>query len=354
MNEYFSIGTSYIAGNKLSSIREKCRGYVLEMVSSQRGFSIAQPSLLHMHAIALAEGLDVLASEQIDGVSGLKDILGISMKRKDTAALAFHKTHSLTRAFLFRQLNETSNEVNMSDAVFAKKIPIRPIVLTTVFIEALIFFQFARHSKDAAKWIAKGDFLLEKIQSWDAQGRWNFRNKRLLLEAEKMYLTGQFDQAQSLYIESIQSAKEHRFIHEQAIASELAGMFYYERGFQSKARLLLKHSVRCFKQWGAMAVARRIEANIQQLFAQDLQKGSSWMVRWPHFLTKKRATQRSGNVYNKRLMQLRATYLDQTHKDFWTFPEGRAHRLKKGFHTCTSQSNFPRCSCSFSQLIFYA
>ena len=269
INHYFSILTSYVAGTSLLELKYACREYIFEMLNTKVGFSIEQPALLYIQSVALAKGLDVLASEQIDGVPGLKKTL----EKANQSVLLLHKTHSLTRAFLFRQLNENSLEVSLTDVIFAKKITLRPIVLLAVFFEALVFFQLARHSKDAAKWIAKGDFLLEKIQSWDAQGRWNFRNKRLLLEAEKMYLTGQFNQAQSLYIESIQSAKEHRFIHEQAIASELAGMFYYERGFQSKARLLLKHSVQCFREWGAMAVARRIEANIQQLFGQDSQKG---------------------------------------------------------------------------------
>ena len=78
----------------------------------------------------------------------------------------------------------------------------------------------------------------------------------LILEAERMSILGQIDTAEYLYIRSVRSAKEHRFIHEQGVASELAGMFYYERGLQQKACLFLKHSIDCYNEWGALAVSR--------------------------------------------------------------------------------------------------
>jgi len=46
----------------------------------------------------------------------------------------------------------------------------------------------------------------------------NFANKKLLLEAEREYAVGNFDQADALYLKAIASSKEHRFIHEEAIS----------------------------------------------------------------------------------------------------------------------------------------
>ena len=48
----------------------------------------------------------------------------------------------------------------------------------------------------------------------------------MLLEAESMFTNGDFDRAGPLYDSAIRSAREHKFIHEEAIASELAGTFY--------------------------------------------------------------------------------------------------------------------------------
>ena len=84
----------------------------------------------------------------------------------------------------------------------------------------------------------------------------------LLLEAEKMYALGDFDVAASFYERSIRSAREHKFIHEEAIASELIGIFYRERGLNEKSLHFYLHSIWSYKKWGALAVARRVETFI--------------------------------------------------------------------------------------------
>ena len=66
---------------------------------------------------------------------------------------------------------------------------------------------------------------------------------------------GNYDAAEPLYASSIRSAHEHKFIHEEAIASELAGDFFFKQGRHSEAYALYMHSIKCFMEWGALAVA---------------------------------------------------------------------------------------------------
>ena len=78
-----------------------------------------------------------------------------------------------------------------------------------------------------------------------------------------MNLTGNFVNAELLYVRSIHSAKQHKFIHEEAMASELAGDFFYERGLMEKAYSFYASAVACYKEWGALAVAQRLETTMQ-------------------------------------------------------------------------------------------
>ena len=112
----------------------------------------------------------------------------------------------------------------------------------------------------------KGETVLEKIKLWSIHSSWNFENKMLLLEAEKMHTLGDFDNAASLYERSVRSAREHKFIHEEAIASELAGIFFLERGLREKSLNLFLHSIWSYKTWGALAVAKRVETFIESKF----------------------------------------------------------------------------------------
>ena len=86
----------------------------------------------------------------------------------------------------------------------------------------------------------------------------------------------QFDEAESFFIRSLVLAKEHNYIHEEAIASELAAIFYYNRGLNIKSCSLYKHSVACFKKWGASAVASRVERDMSKIFSPDLIKQVSF------------------------------------------------------------------------------
>ena len=84
-----------------------------------------------------------------------------------------------------------------------------------------------------------------------------------------MHTLGNYDAARPLYISSIRSAREHRFVHEEAIASELAGDLFYEQGSHLELYALYMHSIKCFNEWGALAVAKRVESSLQSRFGSE-------------------------------------------------------------------------------------
>ena len=71
------------------------------------------------------------------------------------------------------------------------------------------------------------------------------------------------------YISSIRSAREHKFIHEEAIASELAGDLSYEQGHQIDSYALYMHSIRCYIEWDALAVAMRVQSSVEPKFVSE-------------------------------------------------------------------------------------
>jgi len=58
--------------------------------------------------------------------------------------------------------------------------------------------------------------------------------------------------------------------HEEAIASELVGIFFHDRGLHPKSYLFSVNSAECYKKWGALAVvARQVENTIRSNFGSD-------------------------------------------------------------------------------------
>ena len=98
---------------------------------------------------------------------------------------------------------------------------------------------------------------------------WNWKNKVLLMEAEYHNTQGEFDQAASCYQESIKAARKHKFLQEEALGSQLAAIFFLERGTYKTAWSYFDHSVKCYKKWGASAVAKRVSECMRKEFGSD-------------------------------------------------------------------------------------
>jgi len=267
MNFTFSLLTNYSSGQCLSDARNDSRRFALKSLRDNIVVSFDHIALLHVHSCALIEGLQVLDLDSIDDLPGANKILLNERNKGESSLQLNHKFYWLMRAFLFRQLDDVATISNM---LLDEKITIYSLVLTGLFFECLICFQLARRANgrcvDSLEWLARGESVLRKMRKWNETCVWTFEHKVLLFEAERKYTLGELDEAESLYARSIRSANEHKFMHEEAIASELAGDFFYETGRPSRARPFFLHSVECYERWGALAVARRVEGSVRDKF----------------------------------------------------------------------------------------
>ena len=100
-----------------------------------------------------------------------------------------------------------------------------------------------------------GQHAIEKFGHWTTECKWNFENNLLLLKAEHNFAIGELEAAKEYYHLSIASARSHHFVHEEAIAGELASLFHLKTGNKDLSDDLLKQSVACYQSWGACAKA---------------------------------------------------------------------------------------------------
>ena len=98
-----------------------------------------------------------------------------------------------------------------------------------VFYWGLINFWIARKTGDVI-WFDRGEEAIQKMRSFADCSLWNFQNKLLLLQADQCFHLQDFESAKRYYDAAISSAKEHKFVHEEALACELAGYFLLESG----------------------------------------------------------------------------------------------------------------------------
>ena len=87
----------------------------------------------------------------------------------------------------------------------------------------------------------------------------NFENRAALVGAEIARLEGREFDAERLYEEAIRSARANGFVHNEALANELAARFYAARGFEKIAHLYLQDARHCYLRWGADGKVRQLE-----------------------------------------------------------------------------------------------
>lgn len=150
----------------------------------------------------------------------------------------------------------------------SKKFQMGYIYIYNVLYDGLINLHFAGETGDA-RYRERSENAMLQVKEWLRHSDWNFQNKFLLLSAEYYKISNDRTNAARCYDASIRAAKEHKFIHEEANANELAGIFYLEQGHHQRALAYFNQSVLCYKKWGASAIAREVQTRIERLFGKD-------------------------------------------------------------------------------------
>ncbi|EJK68490.1 hypothetical protein THAOC_10320 [Thalassiosira oceanica] len=110
------------------------------------------------------------------------------------------------------------------------------------------------------------DAAIATLREKEATCAHNFRNKRLLLEAEKFSHAGEMEEADVAYLSAIEAAREARFVHEQGLACELAAAHYSRNGSEDdRCRSLLRQALECYETWGCKPRVEYIAKMIAEL-----------------------------------------------------------------------------------------
>ncbi|MDB5607960.1 MAG: histidine kinase [Bradyrhizobium sp.] len=98
-----------------------------------------------------------------------------------------------------------------------------------------------------------------QLEVWAENCPENFENRAALVAAEIARLEGRELDAERLYEQAIRSARANGFIHNEALANELASRFYAARGFEKIARVYLQDARYGYLRWGADGKVRQLE-----------------------------------------------------------------------------------------------
>jgi PAS domain S-box-containing protein len=98
-----------------------------------------------------------------------------------------------------------------------------------------------------------------QLQVWAEANPETFEDRAALVGAEIARMEGRLLNAQELYDKAMREARKYGFVHNQAIANEIAGRFYAERGYEKIAATYLRAARACYLRWGADGKVRQLE-----------------------------------------------------------------------------------------------
>ncbi|XXX76958.1 AAA family ATPase [Sorangium sp. So ce134] len=137
-----------------------------------------------------------------------------------------------------------------------------PIEATYHFYLALTLVALGEHDERERQRHAEAlSASLEKLELWARECPDNFRAKHLLVLGEMARVSGRDAEAMELYDDAIDAARQSEFIQVEALASELAGLYYARKGRRRIAALYLSAAMHAYRQWGA---ERKAAALIRQ------------------------------------------------------------------------------------------
>ena len=105
----------------------------------------------------------------------------------------------------------------------------------------------------------------KQLELWADNCPMNFENRAALVGAEIARIQNRELDAERFYEQAIRSSHANGFIHNEALASELAARFYAARGFDLTAQGYLRKARAGYLAWGALGKVGHLDASYPQL-----------------------------------------------------------------------------------------
>ena len=120
-----------------------------------------------------------------------------------------------------------------------------------------------------------------QLSIWAEHCPENFENRAALVGAEIARIEGRALDAMDLYEQAIRSAHVNGFLHNEALAAELASRFYAARGFDLIAQGYLRKARAGYLAWGASGKVRQLNRLYPQLRAAEPVPGLTSTIGTP-------------------------------------------------------------------------
>ncbi len=128
---------------------------------------------------------------------------------------------------------------------------------------------------ERSRFLARAENFAEKLSRWAELCPENLAHRSALLGAELARIRGDSRAAWEGYDQAIALARRGGYLHDEALANELAGLSFHALGKATIARTYLTEAHRAYGRWGATEAMRRLERSYPDLVPSEILKGAT-------------------------------------------------------------------------------
>lgn len=152
----------------------------------------------------------------------------------------------------FGRVNYLAKKWELSSENIKLKVPVRAI--SVAFYSGLattILYRTKGFKSKQPLQNAVWKKMLPVLAKAEEFSQWNFKHKVSILKAEYLSVVSKREEAELEYENAISSARSSKFIHEEGMSCELAGIHYKHYGDMTKALDLFRQAQKCYEAWGS-------------------------------------------------------------------------------------------------------
>ncbi|BAZ50813.1 multi-sensor signal transduction multi-kinase [Nostoc sp. NIES-4103] len=277
---------SYFSGKELTELEREMATY------SYAVRQLKQNGVFHWIEIYRQTVLNLIGEVQnpcclIGEAYDEEKMLPVQMQANDGTALIYSYLCKLQLCYLFAdypQAVENSLKVEKYLVSGAGQF----IVPQFYFYNSLAWLAIYHHSEllQQKEILAKVVANQEKMRKWANHIPRNHLHKFYLVEAEYHRVLGKYLEAIEYYDRAITLATEYEYIHEEALANELAAKFYLEWGKIKIAQTYLIDAYYGYVRWGAIAKVNDLQKHYPQFLTPIIQQEKLSLVSSENSTTK--------------------------------------------------------------------
>jgi predicted ATPase/signal transduction histidine kinase/tRNA A-37 threonylcarbamoyl transferase component Bud32 len=269
---YFECQASYLIGEELTGLERKIESYSHAIRQLKQQIPLNDNEKLRQVVLNLM-GRCVDPCRLIGEAYNEERSLPEHLAANNMQALYYLHLHKLILCYLFGNYPQALENATLA-AQYVTSVPAQPIVPHFYFYDSLVRLAIYTSVSELEQ-----NLVLRQVQAnqkkmrfWARHSPYNYKHKYELVEAEKARVLGQNMKAMEYYDRAIQGANEQGYIQEEALANELAALFYLSGGRNKIAKTYMTDAYYGYIRWGSQAKVRNLDEKYPQLISRNLVK----------------------------------------------------------------------------------